>query len=554
MRKFLLSILTAVASLSVFACGDAQTDETLPDDGINEGDYVKPEEGKDDSSVIATVLDFEFDGELITNSSWGAAKQVVQDQLLYTIGQLNYEHSVGRLDRVELTNVQKTSVDGKYKYTYHAKMPVAWGSKTNLPKTYTFVLPRDVSYEGTDAFTKKYNPACVDPHAHDVDSGSMWYYYRPQLSKCSLAEADVVKLSATVAVSAVNTTGKYPEYHKVWEDNRLNVVAVFGKYEDEGTTSADAGIAAYNEFVAAMKTRLKAYSPTTIPETIPTAPGVSNIDIQWDATLPDGKQVQVNALLVNNVSNPADGGKFFARYEGLSTKADFIVYNGHAGLGQNVRALAQHGEWVSGQYLVLFMNGCDTYAYVDGSLAQVRAPLNPDDPTGTKYMDIVTNAMPAYFHSDSEATMAIFNGLMAYPTPMTYEQMFKNIDSAQVVLVTGDNDNVFVPGYPDNGGGGGGTAWSGMNESGSVAKAEEKRFSTPALDAGKYLFSMTGTGDADLYVRVGTEPTSKLYDCRPYKTGSKESCSIELNTAAPIHVMVRGYATSSTFELSGAKQ
>ncbi len=39
------------------------------------------------------------------------------------------------------------------------------------------------------------------------------------------------------------------------------------------------------------------------------------------------------------------------------------------------------------------MNGCDTFAYVDGALAQTRAALNPDDPNGTKYMEIVTNAM-----------------------------------------------------------------------------------------------------------------------------------------------------------------
>jgi len=559
MRKFLLSILTAVVSLSVFACGDTQSEDTMPDDGITSEDYVKPEEGKDDSSVIATVLDFEFDGELVTNSSWGSPKQTVQDQLLYTIGQLNNDKSVGRLDRLEVTNVVKTAVDGKTKYTYHAKMPVAWGSKTNLPKTYTFVMPRDVSYEGTEAFTKKYNPSCVEYGAHDVDSGSMWYYYRPQKSTCKVADADVVRFNATVTVSAVNTTGKYAEYHKVWEDNAFNVVAVFGKYEDGATSAGDAGIAAYNEFVAAMNTRLKSFTPATTPASIPVAPGVANPDIQWDATLPDGKTVKVNALLVDNVAQA--GETFYSRYEGLSTKADFIVYNGHAGLGQNVRALAQRGEWVGGQYLVLFMNGCDTYAYVDGSLAQTRAPLNPDDPTGTKYMDIVTNAMPAFFASDSEATMAIFNGLIAYQTPVTYEQMFKNIDSHQVVLVTGDNDNVYVPGYPDNGGGGGAAgsgnepdAWAGMSESGSVAKAEEKRYSTPTLATGKYLFSMTGTGDADLYVRVGTEPTSKLYDCRPYKTGSKESCSIELNTAAPIHVMVRGYGSSSTYKLTGSKQ
>lgn len=38
-------------------------------------------------------------------------------------------------------------------------------------------------------------------------------------------------------------------------------------------------------------------------------------------------------------------------------------------------------------------------------------------------------------------------------------------------------------------------------------------------------FNLTGgTGDADLYVRFGTEPTTSQYDCAPYLTGNNETC------------------------------
>lgn len=40
-----------------------------------------------------------------------------------------------------------------------------------------------------------------------------------------------------------------------------------------------------------------------------------------------------------------------------------------------------------------------------------------------------------------------------------------------------------------------------------------------------------GSGDADLYVRVGQQPTATSYSCRPYKSGNNESCSID-NPAA----------------------
>jgi hypothetical protein len=560
MRKFALSILSAIVPVVLFACSDSaqSTEPAVSGDDITSDDYVKPEVGKDDSSVLATVLDFEYDGELVTDYAWDATS-IVNDQMLYTIGQLNGEKAVGRLDRLELTNVQKTQSEGKTKISYHAKMPVAWGSKTNLPKTYTFTLPVDMSSSGTEAFTTKYKSSCAESGAHEIDSGSMWYYYRPSEYGCKLDAVDVVSMTAKITVSAVNTTGKYPEYHKVWEDSALNVVAVFGKYEDGATSTGDAGIQAFNEFAKDMSNALGAYKPTTAPATIPSQPGPTVMDIQWNANIGDDRTVQVTAILVDNVANAAETPEFVNRYEPLSTKADFIVYNGHAGLGQNVRALAKKGKWVTGQYLILYMNGCDTYAYVDGYLAQTRAPLNTDDPTGTKYMDIVTNAMPAFFASDSDATMAVFNGLMAYSAPKTYEQIMKGIDPHQIVLVTGDQDNVYYPGYgttsDDAGVADAGVepgTWGGLDEEGTIAQAEEKRTETSTLKAGNYLFAMTGTGDADLYVRVGTAPTATLYDCRPYKSGSKESCKVNLTTDAPIHVMVRGYAASSTYKLAGS--
>jgi hypothetical protein len=358
----------------------------------------------------------------------------------------------------------------------------------------------------------------------------------------------VVKTTASATLSPNNTTGMFPEYNKVWEDGSLNVVAIFGKYED-GATSSDAGIDGYNAFVASMKTELSRYTVVSTPATVPTSPGVSATDIEWNATLPNGKKIKVNALLTDNVRTALGTTAFRTRYENLSTRADFIVYNGHAGLGANVRALARAGKWVTGQYLIMFENGCDTYAYVDGSILTAHAAVNSDDPAGTKYVDVINNGMPAFFSSMPGATMAMFRGLANADAPKTYEQIFANVDRSQVVMVTGEQDNVFTPG-----GGGQPEAWAGLRGSGTLAKNAVQKFSTPTLDAGTYSFEMTGTSDADLYVRVGSEPTTATYDCRPYKSGSNETCEVRLPSPAKIFVNVRGYATtSSTFDLVGRK-
>lgn len=654
-RSLPVSLVLAAATLT--ACDSSVAPDTLP---IGEGDATKvlDEHGKADSSAEAIFLDFEFDGELVTNFAFNPVG-IVEDQLLYTIGHLNGDNSVGRLDRLQVSNVSTQSLGGgRTRIRYHARLPVAWGDKDNVPSEYTLHLPVDMTSQGLEDFATQYGESCVDHgQAHDVDSGNMWYYYRTESFGCSLADEDIVSLTADVSVSDTNTTGKFPEYDKVWEDDTLRVVAVFGKYEDGATSNSDAGIAAYNRFVRQISSELAPHDAVSEPAQLPFNAGIDNPDVAFEATLPDGKEVVVNILLVDNVRTA--GATFDARYGALSTRADLIAYNGHAGLGANIRALAGKGEWVTGQYAMMFINGCDTYAYVDSALYDAHAEINADDPTGTKYVDIITNAMPAFFHEVANSTLVLTRGLLSYDDPMTYEQMFEAIDADQVVLVSGEEDNTFVPGGkggefetltftgsvqreqdevfspgmlqpgtytftlshdPANPGGdadlyvrvgaeptanewdcrpyaggsdevceltlteaaqvfalvngyqdtdnhfvltiegkvdGGGVdpqPWDGLSEAGIVARNEEIRFATPVVEAGTYRFDLTGTADADLYVRIGAAPTTEQYDCRPFKTGSSESCVVELPAATDIHVMVRGWANSSSFELEASRQ
>ena len=178
-------------------------------------------------------------------------------------------------------------------------------------------------------------------------------------------------------------------------------------------------------------------------------------------------------------------------------------------------------------------------------------PGNPDDTTGWKYIDIINNGEPAFFASMAGDTMAMFRGLLGYDAPKTYEQIFAQIDDSQLVMVTGEQDNTFTPGS----GGGQPQPWAGLNDHGSVAHGASKKWTTPTLAAGTYQFDMTGTGDADLYVKIGGSPTTSSYDCRPYKTGSNESCKVTLAQPTTIGVMIRGYASgTSSFTIAGAKQ
>ncbi|WP_448549873.1 PKD domain-containing protein [Thalassotalea fusca] len=59
-----------------------------------------------------------------------------------------------------------------------------------------------------------------------------------------------------------------------------------------------------------------------------------------------------------------------------------------------------------------------------------------------------------------------------------------------------------------------------------------------------------GTGDADLYARLGTEPSKSDYDCRPYKNGNTESCTLTVNNPDTVFVSLIGYTDFSGVTLT----
>jgi vibriolysin len=58
-----------------------------------------------------------------------------------------------------------------------------------------------------------------------------------------------------------------------------------------------------------------------------------------------------------------------------------------------------------------------------------------------------------------------------------------------------------------------------------------------------------GTGDADLYVRLGSNPTSTTYNCRPYLSGNTETCTMANPAAGDWYIGINAYAAYSGVSL-----
>ncbi|MEI2455866.1 S8 family peptidase [Lysobacter firmicutimachus] len=68
--------------------------------------------------------------------------------------------------------------------------------------------------------------------------------------------------------------------------------------------------------------------------------------------------------------------------------------------------------------------------------------------------------------------------------------------------------------------------------------------------ASNLLFAMYGgTGDSDIYVKYGAEPTSTSYDCRPFTASNNETCFFPTPKGGVWYVHVKGYRASAGISL-----
>jgi hypothetical protein len=96
-----------------------------------------------------------------------------------------------------------------------------------------------------------------------------------------------------------------------------------------------------------------------------------------------------------------------------------------------------------------------------------------------------------------------------------------------------------------------GAASTQIEESFSVDRNEWRHFG-PYTVEGTLNATITGTNDADLYVNIGSQPTTSAYTCRPYSPHSNEDCTVVGPVEA--YVSVHGYNAADvelTIEFEG---
>ena len=373
----------------------------------------------------------------------GDPQQTIKDQMLFTIGQLNGKTGVGRLDKLAITNVRSERQGDAHARPLPREAPRLDREERTLSRSYTLILPKRADYAGQEAFFTKYSATtCTDSYAHDNETGIYWYYYRPEQAGCTLAADDVVKAKATVRVSPENTQEHVPRVRQGLggqrPQRRLDLRQVRGRRHD-GRRHRRLEPRSLREHDAPRAAERGRHAPRTRPTARASPTRTSRIE----STLPNGKKVKLTSFLVDNVRE--GGAAFERRYNELSGDADVIVYNGHAGLGQNVRALAHMGTFKPGQVPDRLHERLRHVRLRRRHARRDARALEPDDPTGTKFMEILTNSMPPNWESLPNNTMSLIRDLSKTEAPVKYTDILSHFDQSGFVTVTGDEDNTFKP-------------------------------------------------------------------------------------------------------------
>ncbi len=110
-----------------------------------------------------------------------------------------------------------------------------------------------------------------------------------------------------------------------------------------------------------------------------------------------------------------------------------------------------------------------------------------------------------------------------------------------------------------NGGGGGGgnnnVLQNGQAVSGlGASRGKQLSYSVniPAGARNLRIATSGGTGDVDLYVKIGSPATTSNYDCRPYQNGNNEACTASSASAGTYYILLNGYSTFSGVTLKAS--
>ncbi len=289
----------------------------------------------------------------------------------------------------------------------------------------------------------------------EVDDGNFWYAWNPEKARCPLIK-DTHWFKTDVALKAIAaTTDTYPEYDRLIVDNQLAVTMYFGSASHSNTNwnpldpqLKDEGASAYIQMRNFLIKTLGYSTRTMTAEEVRSLYSLrSQLQMPFAEELlkatPRGN-IRIRLFFLETAYlNDKSAAFHYILKDSVKNEA-VILYDGHSGIGRNLnldRIESNHGFKIpfNPNYQIIYFGSCLPYAYYTDLF--FKRKITPDDPNGTKNLDILAYAKEAYFgNTENSRLMLALDNYMLNGNKTSYQKIITETPK-DFFGVIGDEDN-----------------------------------------------------------------------------------------------------------------
>jgi hypothetical protein len=385
-------------------------------------------------------------------------KQTIEPTLKYLYGPLTRRGwgGIKKTLRIELLweSATETAAGVLLPYEYSGRWLIATPFLVDSKK----ILP--VPYNLSVLMSKDWKQ-CTDSHHSEV--GFYWYYWDPDRPGCDhQVDREFQNTSVTLTEATEETRLTFPEYQRMirtQEGKRTFPITIgFGYYEEpekpHPDTDKDSGIREYQQFLRLLKPLLPSHTVESKIRRSEYPPFYGD-----DFTIGRRFQFKKNALwydlrVVTNAG--VDQMVLFAKSFARDHEA-YFGWLGHSRVGSGFDAIRFSQMLkdfptlysLTADYQLIYWGGCNSYSYYTEPFFKLKSGLSPDDPNGTRSLDIIANGLPSFFSLNAANAMLHVRALLSWQeTPKSYqdllaetENLAQSFGTSVLSVVLGDEDN-----------------------------------------------------------------------------------------------------------------
>jgi hypothetical protein len=303
---------------------------------------------------------------------------------------------------------------------------------------------------------------CTESHGQYPDMSLFWYYWDPERSGCDHklgVQYQIIPIQ--LKKMTVNQKLSYPEYSRLIRsrangEKEFRITLAFGYAEDNSRPNPDMdqdiGAREYRKVINYMRQqRFQGFQEQPIlpreyePEnSSQTAMGYR----YW--VIRDGIQYVIQVVISSEIDQMLIFAKSFAR-----DHDSFFAWFGHSRVGwgfdaDRMRDYLTHQSnlyKVTSLYQIVYWAGCNSYSYYTLPFFQMKA--GPQDPLGTRNLDIISNGLPSYFSINALKAKIMLKHILNWKMKSSYQQIIQELEREAsrygfrhvLINVMGDEDN-----------------------------------------------------------------------------------------------------------------